>query len=1060
MSIVRSLLVATCLLAAPALSNAQGELLPLPAPKPIVGINTPGISPDGSQIAFTYRGDIWTVPSSGGTATRLTVHPSVDLFPRWSPDGKWIAFSSNREGQFEIYTMPSTGGEPRRLTYHTANDYVMDWSPDGTKILFYGRRSTESWQQYALDIKSGHVSQLTDDRLQLRFSAWSPDGERIAYSRSVGGFTWYRPLYHGSGSSQIYVKNLASKAITRVSTHDGTDIFPLFSSDGKEIFYVTDQLSPGSPNIVRKSLPNGRLAQVTRHQRDAVRFPSIARNGSLIAYQVAGALWTVRPDGSRPTQLTVYAPTDTKQNLTLRQTLTGSATEVEISPDGRTLALVIRGDIWTIPADRGGEARRLVGGPSNDHDIFWSPDSSRLSFVSDRNGNWDIFLVDVKSGEVKPLTSDPNDERHPLWSPDGKHIGFLRSGSDGGLFVQSADGAAPARKIADSYGPNDLGIGIESFSWSPDSRWIAFSRSDTLNNNDIYIVPSNGGEVRNITYFPADDTSPAWTSDGKHLVFLSSRERGPLPDLFVLPLQKPAGEQAAGEQAAGGQEVKIDFDEIEDRARRLTTQGVGRFQPGPDGRSSVALASFGLTADGRTAIFVSGPGGGPPDYYAVPIGGGPAQRLTATGDASGPPRIGHEANRFYALGPGGTLRAISRMGPAWNSQNVSFSARMEIDLLAERRQVFAEFWRRINTGFYDPKMHGVNWKEVRDRYEPLLDGVDTQDEFATYLLAPMVGELNASHTEVSPPIPSGPQTAELGLTFDQQYSGPGIKVTGYLPRGPNDDNGPRIKPGEFIIAVDGQDVRLNEAFHELLLDKAGKSVELLVNGTAAREGARTVKLTPITYAQWTDLKYEDQVRKNRATVEKMGGSRLVYIHIKAMDQASLRRFERELWGRGKEREALVLDVRGNGGGNIHDSLLEQLSRPAYTYIQPRDAQRQTQPYRAWGKPIVLLIDENSLSDAEVFPAGFRTLKLGKIVGQKTPGYVIGTQSFTLQDGTNARLPFVGFYGLDGKTLENNGVAPDVVVENTPEDIEAGRDRQLEAAVEILLKALPKAGAQR
>ncbi len=1039
MTIQRALAALALVVLTAGVARSQGNLLPLPEDKPAKGMNTPGVSPDGKTICFTYRGDLWTVAATGGVASRLTVHPGADMFPRYSPDGAWIAFSSNREGNNDIYLVPSTGGEPRRLTRHPANDFVMDWTPDGAKILFYSRRSSEDWQEYALDIKNGSVKSLTDDTFQCRFSAYSPDGKRIAYMRSVGTFSWWRTKYHGSGNARIYEKDLTTGKITRLTDYDGTDLFPFYSADGKLLYDVTDQATPGSPNLVKRPAAGGKPTPVTKHVGAPVRFPSMSRDGSLIAYLVDGDLYTLNPQTGASTRLTVTCRSDDKQNNTLRAAITNGATEAEISPDGKTLALVIRGDLWTLPADRGGDARRITSQPSHEYDIFWSPDGSRLSYVSDRAGNYDVYTADAKTGEEKALTSDPNDETGPMFSPDGKSIAFLRSGPEGGLYVVPVDGSAAPRRLAESLGNNAMGIGITSYKWSPDNSMLVFSRSNQLGSDDLFIVPVAGGPARNITYTPGDNEDAEWTPDGRYLVFLSNRERTIAPDLYVLPMRREKAEQDPKADPPKNIPVRIDFDEIEDRARRITTQGV---------------SGFGIAPDGKTIVFVSGAAGAP-EFFSIPVSGGQPQRMTQGSEVVGSPRFSSDANRFFFMAANGTVKAATRMGPVWQTSPVGFTARAEIDRRAELAQAFNEFWRKIANGFYDPKMHGVDWKAVRARYEPLLQGVGTPDEFASYVLGPMIGELNSSHSEVGPALPPGPQIGELGLTFDEDYVGPGLKVTGFLAKGPDDDLGPMVKPGEYVMSIDGQDVCWNEDLWDVLLDKAGKTVELLVSAKASKDGARTVKLKPVSGEEWSNLKYDERVRKARAAVEKASEGRLAYIHIKTMDQPSLRVFERDLWGKSLDREGVVLDVRGNGGGNTHDLILGELSRPLYGYQQPRDAPRATQPVRYWDKPIVLLIDETSMSDAEIFPSGFRALKLGKIVGTPTSGYVIGTSDFRLQDGTSCRLPFVGHLRLDGKTLENDGVKPDILVEPTGYDLAAGRDRQLEVAIETAMKQLPK-----
>ncbi len=1003
-------------------------------PTPIRFPRHPSLSPDGRLLAFSYQGDIWSVSSEGGRATRLTLHEAHDQLPSYSPDGRSIAFSSNREGSYDVWIMPADGGRPRRLTSHGADDLVSGWTPDGKQVLFHSlRETTRTAAVYAVDVASGASRLISEDDQALTNAAATPDGSAIACTR---GGQWPRKHYRGSGNSSLVLIPIAGgpgKVLTRDPENER---WTQFAPDGKSFYYVADK--SGEANLWRRDTDGGRPTQITQFTDGNVTYPTFSRSVDRVVFERNFSLWSLRLDAarSRPEELRIFAPSDFRTNPIRKETFTTGAQEVRLSPNGRTLAFVIHGEIWTQPA-AGGESVRLTETPQREEEIAWSPDSNLLYFVSDRSGAPDLYVADVRSRETRRLTDTPDrSEGLPSPSPDGKSLAFVTGFGGQEMRVMPAAGGPDQRLVLDPR--------IATIAWSPDSRWIAYDRIKAHSAgalSEIFALRTDDPKPVNLTRYPCLNGSPAWAADGSTLYFLSDRTE--TPQVYSLGLRDPATEDAGTPRPAAAPaatnpapaEVKIDLDDIHKRARQVTQAeaGVRAYGVSPDGKSVI----YPLTQLGRTDLWRSG--------------AGPATRLTQSGaETTQGLEIAADGRVFYLSGGG--IRVLSPAAvPTAAPTVVPLAARMEIDTSALMLQLFDEAWRKMRDGFYDEKMHGCDWGKVRESYRPIVADITDKADFGAFFTLAL-GELNSSHTGISTGRVPPTGSPSLGVTLDPAYPGPGVRVRAVMPKGPADRDVTRLRPGDILLKLDGQSISNNEHLYQLLGDRPGRPLDLLVNTEPKPEGGRTLKIRPITAAAYRALEYDRWVRVREQKTAELSKGRLGYLHLSAMDAVNLEKFRRAAFGEMQEKDGLVLDLRFNGGGSIADEILAILQDRIFSYRTLRaDPTRSPAPIKVFTRPVIVLINESSFSNAEAFPWGFRDLKLGKVVGLPTYGGCIGTGATDLIDGSTLRVPAVGAWTLNGINMENNGCPPDFTVENSHEDVLAERDRQLEKAVQELGK---------
>jgi len=1022
---LRFLLTSLALLATITVSHAQAQ-------EPIRFARTPDISPDGQSVAFSYLGDIWIVPTIGGVARHITMHEKHEQYPVFSPDGQHLAFSSNRHGSYDVFVVPVQGGRPTRLTFDSADDIVTGWSPDGQRILFTSSRGTDfpsRSEVYEVPMKGGRARRVTYS--EGREGVYSPKGDQIAYVRGPG--TWYRKGYRGSSNDDIWISQADGTGQRQITTFNGQDTSPNWSADGKSIYYVSEQ--HGTPaNVVRLPLDTKNPPdQLTFHKDDAVRRARLSRNGQWIVYECGADLWVLNVQDSSTRKLAIEVNADDKTNPERIETFTSNATEFALSPDEKHIAIVVHGEIFFMPRT-GGKATRLTDHPAYDHSPTWAPDGKKMLFISDRGGHEDIYTLESDDPDhtditqahrfkVKQLTKSTEPEMGLSFAPNGKSIAFLRAGK---LITMKPDGTEEKVLIKDGT--------VLDYEWSPDGQWICYSRMDGYFASELFIIPATGATPadppRNITRFATYNAGITWSRTGNKLSFISQRRRNS-SGAYVLSLQKPFAPGAFSSK-------EIDWEDIHLRVRQPAT---------------MAITGCAISGDG-TRIACRGQEN---DLWLAQTDGSQLLRLT-TGSI-GPSQIQwsrYFSTQVYFRDKSGNVRMATTVTLGTtppSSLAIPFQAKMIVRQEETFAEMFEQSWRALHEHFYDPAFHGADWAKVREKYRPLVKHCSMKEDLYV-LISLMLGELNASHLGIFGSLSTPEQsTADLGLIFDSTYRGPGVKIAEIVKRGPADRRGLNLKTGDVILAIDGVELNETTDIAKALNDKANETVTLAMSSDLADpKNRRRVEMIPASRGQVSTLMYERWVEKNAQRVAELSKGKVGYIHIPSMDEAGLDRFVRALYSDNFDKDAIVLDVRFNGGGFTHDQVLNYLGGKEHTFFYQKSGNVGAVLNfndRKWSKPLVLLINNRSYSDAEIFPHAFRTLGLGKLVGQPTGGYVIGTRSVQLIDGSTFRTPRIGVATLKGVNMEKEGVSPDHVVGISPDEMVRGLDPQLEKALEVV-----------
>lgn len=1051
----------------------------------------PAISPDGSTIVFSYKGDLYKVPSTGGDAFPLTLHEAHDYMPVWSRDGKQIAFASDRYGNFDVYVMPVAGGEARRLTYHSAADLPYDFTPDGKSVLFgTGRNDLYTSARfpnrglfqklYEVPVTGGRS--VMYNSAGAEFAKFNAKGDKLIFQDRKGYEDPWRKRHTSAVTRDVWIYDTKKDEYQQISTFEGEDREPVWGGDDNTVYFLSEK--DGSQNVYKGNTAAKTATQITRFKAHPVRHLTRSAEGTL-SFTYNGELYTLK-EGSTPQKLAVRIGTDTRTNAEKILPINTGVTQTALSPNGKEIAFVVRGEVFVTSVE-GGLTKRITNTPQQERNVEFSPDGRSIYYSSERGNSWDIYRAFIDRKEEpyfyastivreEPLLATQAEEFQPKLSPDGKEIAYLEERNVLKVYNLSSKKSRTIvpKGINFSYADGD-----QYFTWSPDSKWIAFnSREGRYGQTEVAVMKSDGsGERRNLTQSGFFDASPKWAFGGKTLLWVSDRDgKKPLAmqgdrevDVYAMFFDQEAydkfkltkdefsllkeQEEKDKEAAKKDSSLKIKaptkgwepvFEGLDNRKMRITI-------------NSGNISDYLLSADGDKLYFLARMEKGYDLWMTNPrtretkliakLDGGPAGL-----------DISKDGKSLFVVSDGKIMKVDAETGKA---SPVTVNGEMVLKADKEREYIFDHAYRQVGKKFYDPKIHGLDWAMYHKEYRKFLPHINNNYDFQE-LLSEFLGELNASHTggRYNPAAGTGPQTgdntASLGLLYDETSDGGGITVMEVIAGGPLLNARTKIKKGVIIEQIDGEAITADTDWSRLLNRKAGKNVLLSLYDPATKQRwNETTK--PITQAEEQTLLYQRWVNGNRKKVEELSGGKLGYVHVQGMNDASYRTVFEDALGKAATKEALIVDTRFNGGGNLHDDLATFLSGKKYMEMAPQSQQLNSfEPRGRWSSPSIVLMSEGNYSDAHLFPYAYKTLGLGKLVGMPVAGTGTSVWWETQIDPTLVfGIPMVAFIGKEKRPLENLQLEPDIKVLNDFKSVLSGKDPQLERAVKEMLEEVKK-----
>ena len=1069
---MRQISLACVLLLTVCSSNAQNNA---------AWLRYPSISPDGKAIAFGYKGDIYRVDANGGIAVPLTIHEAQDMMPVWSHDGKYIAFASDRYGNFDVFVMPATGGSPTRISHNSAGDYPFDFSIDDKQIIFGSARNVQAsnvrfysprlfQNLYSVSITGGTPILLSGAGMEK--AHYNSKGTQVVFEDRKGYEDPWRKHHTSSVTRDVWVMDVATKQYKKISEFEGEDREPVFSSDDQSIYYLSEK--NGNQNIYKKSIDASTEKQLSTFKINPVRHLSISKSNTLCFTQ-DGEIYTMQ-DGQSAKKLAIQIYNDGRQNAEKNVSINGNVGEFALSPNGKEIAFVTRGEIFVTSVE-GNQTKRITNTPQQERMIQWSADGKSLIYAAERNDNWDIYTTTIVRKEEpyfyaatvlkeEPLIATAAEEFLPKYSPDGKEVAYLENRNMLKVYnIASKQSRTLIPKGHNySYADGDL-----DFHWSPDGKYIlADDEYFGFGGAHAAIIKADGsGKIEHPINSGFGEDNPKWALDGKLMTWVNNKEgRRSIAfqgnrevDIYGVFLDQPTYDQfklskddyalwkekstpekkdtTVKKDSSINKKWLPDFTGLENRKVRLTinSSSISDYVVTPDGSKIYYMAAFEKGYD----LWVTEPRTRDTKILAK-LGGSPSGI-----------QISKDGKSVFVTNNGSLLK-IDETG---KSTPIGVSSEMVLDAAKERAYIFEHCWRQVKEKFYDPTIRGMDWKMYKDTYAKFLPHISNNYDFQE-LLSEMLGELNGSHTggRYSPQMQNPDITATLGLLYDETYTGNGLKVTEVIAGGPVDKATSKIKAGCIIEKIDGETLVNTEDWAKYLNRKVGKNTLLSVlnikTNTRFEEAVKPILFgeeSALMYKRWTNMMYN--------LVDKLSGGKVGYVHVQSMNDASYRTTIDEVMGHNKNKEALIVDTRFNGGGWLHNDLNTFLSGKSYLSFAPQgNLVPPTEPMDRWSKPSCVVMSEGNYSDAFIFPYVYKQNGIGKLIGMPVPGTGTAVWWETQIDPTIVfGIPMVATIGKENRPTENLQVEPDMKVPLSYEDLLNGKDTQLEAAVKEMLKTI-------